>query len=178
MNRSRFLYITRCGSRMEDRKDSTIYCPLNSRQSGFVLANRFRTAIHASALLIPFVLEVTSRSTVTAVLVAVTAVYVLSEALRLRAKSVPLVTRFTLQHVSARLTCERSDLLPDRVKNQLSTSNASVQRSQTANRNLARVGRSGFGPRGVRRGIFKLVETAYMKASLAQQSNSLRSETK
>jgi len=61
-----------------------------------MLASRFRTAVHASALLIPFIAEVTSESTVVMVLVATTAVYILSEALRLRGKRVPLVTRFTL----------------------------------------------------------------------------------
>jgi dolichol kinase len=61
-----------------------------------MLASRFRTAVHVSALLIPFITEVTSKSTVAVALVATTAVYILSEALRLRAKNVPLITRFTL----------------------------------------------------------------------------------
>ena len=60
------------------------------------MTSKFRSAVHASALLIPFVVEVTSKSTVVIVLVATTAAYILSEALRLRAKSVPLITRFTL----------------------------------------------------------------------------------
>jgi len=60
------------------------------------LTSKFRSAVHASALLIPFIVEVTSKSTVVIVLVATTAAYILSEALRLRAKSVPLITRFTL----------------------------------------------------------------------------------
>lgn len=61
-----------------------------------MLASWFRTAVHVSALLIPFVTEVTSKFTVVVALVATTAAYVLSEALRLRAKNVPLITRFTL----------------------------------------------------------------------------------
>jgi dolichol kinase len=61
-----------------------------------MLASRFRTAMHASALLIPLIAEVTSESTVVVALVATTAAYILSEALRLRAKNVPLITRFTL----------------------------------------------------------------------------------
>jgi len=61
-----------------------------------MLASRFRTGIHASALLIPFIVEATSKPIVVAALVATTVVYILSEALRLRAKNVPLITRFTL----------------------------------------------------------------------------------
>ena len=61
-----------------------------------MLASRFRTGVHASALLIPFVAEVTSKSIVVVALVAATVVYIVSEALRLRAKSVPFITRFTL----------------------------------------------------------------------------------
>ncbi len=61
-----------------------------------MLASRFRTAVHTSALLIPFIAEVTSKWTVVMALVATTVVYILSEALRLRAKNVPLITRFTL----------------------------------------------------------------------------------
>lgn len=60
------------------------------------MTSKFRSAVHASALLIPFIVEVTSKSTAVIVLVATIAVYILSEALRLRAKSVPLITRFTL----------------------------------------------------------------------------------
>jgi len=52
--------------------------------------------VHASALLIPFLSEATSISTVLMVLVATTVVYILSEALRLRGKSLPFITRFTL----------------------------------------------------------------------------------
>jgi dolichol kinase len=61
-----------------------------------MLASRFRTGIHASALLVPFIVEATSKPIVVAALVATTVVYILSEAVRLRAKSVPLITRFTL----------------------------------------------------------------------------------
>jgi dolichol kinase len=61
-----------------------------------MLASRFRIGVHASALLIPFVAEVTSKSIVVAALVATTVIYIVSEALRLRAKSVPFITRFTL----------------------------------------------------------------------------------
>jgi len=60
------------------------------------LASRLRTAVHASALLIPVIAELTSKSMVIAALAATTVVYILSEVLRLRAKSVPLITWFTL----------------------------------------------------------------------------------
>jgi dolichol kinase len=60
------------------------------------LASSLRTAVHASALLVPFIAELTSKSTVITVLAATTVFYILSELLRLRAKNVPLMTRFTL----------------------------------------------------------------------------------
>jgi phytol kinase len=61
-----------------------------------MLASRFRTGVHASALLIPFVVGLTSKSVVAVVLAATTVVYILSEMLRLRGKSIPFITRFTL----------------------------------------------------------------------------------
>ena len=82
--------------RRTDKSPLSNYVSKSNRQSGFMLASRFRTAVHASALLIPFITEVTSESTVAVALVATTAAYILSEALRLRAKNVPLITRFTL----------------------------------------------------------------------------------
>lgn len=60
------------------------------------MTSKFRTAVHASTLLVPFLAEATSKSTVAVALVATTAAYILSEVLRLRAKNVPLITRFTL----------------------------------------------------------------------------------
>ena len=68
-------------------------CP---QQSGFILTSKLRSAVHASALLIPFVAEATSKFAVLTVLIATTVVYVLSEALRSRGKQLPLITRFTL----------------------------------------------------------------------------------
>ena len=60
------------------------------------MANRFRTAVHVSALLIPFMVEATSKSTIVAALIATTFAYTISEALRLRGRNLPLITRFTL----------------------------------------------------------------------------------
>lgn len=60
------------------------------------MASAFRTVVHASALLIPFIVEATSKCTVVAALIAITVAYSLSEALRLRSKNLPLITRFTL----------------------------------------------------------------------------------
>jgi dolichol kinase len=52
--------------------------------------------VHAAVLVIPFLVEATSKSTVLVALVATSVVYVLSETLRLKGKRVPLITRFTL----------------------------------------------------------------------------------
>jgi dolichol kinase len=52
---------------------------------------------HGSALLIPFLAEATSESTVLTALIAVTALYLLSEALRLKGERLPLITEFTLR---------------------------------------------------------------------------------
>jgi dolichol kinase len=62
--------------------------------------------VHVSTLLIPFLAEATSKSTVLVALIATTVVYTVSEALRLRRKSVPLITRFTL-------AMSRRDEVPD-----------------------------------------------------------------
>lgn len=60
------------------------------------MTSKFRTAVHASALLIPLLVEATSKSIVTVALVAITIVYALSEVLRLKGRPIPLITRFTL----------------------------------------------------------------------------------
>ena len=60
------------------------------------MTSNFRIVVHASVFLIPFLVEATSKSTVTVALAATTLVYVLSEALRRNGKRVPLITRFTL----------------------------------------------------------------------------------
>lgn len=60
------------------------------------MTSKFRMVVHVSTFLIPFLVEATSKSAVTLALVATTVVYVLSEALRLKGKRVPLITRFTL----------------------------------------------------------------------------------
>jgi dolichol kinase len=70
------------------------------------LTSKFRTAVHVSTLLIPFLAEAISKSTVLVALIATTVVYTVSEALRLRRKSLPLITRFTL-------AMSREDEVPD-----------------------------------------------------------------
>jgi dolichol kinase len=66
------------------------------RRSDFILTSKLRSVVHLSAILIPFLVEATSKPAVVVALVVTTAAYILSEVLRLRAKSVPLITRFTL----------------------------------------------------------------------------------
>lgn len=60
------------------------------------MTSGFRTAVHVSALLIPFLAEATTKSAVIVALIATTVVYTVSEALRLRGMRLPLITRFTL----------------------------------------------------------------------------------
>jgi len=61
------------------------------------LKSKSRMAVHASALLVPFLAEAISESTVLIALTAVTALYTLSEALRLKGRRLPLITKFTLK---------------------------------------------------------------------------------
>jgi dolichol kinase len=66
------------------------------RRSDFILTSKLRSVVHLSAILIPFLVEATSKPAVVVALVVTTVAYVLSEAVRLTAKSVPFITRFTL----------------------------------------------------------------------------------
>jgi len=61
------------------------------------LKSKSRMAVHASALLVPFLAEATSKSTVLTALIAVTALYLVSEALRLKGGRLPFITEFTLR---------------------------------------------------------------------------------
>jgi dolichol kinase len=61
------------------------------------LRSKYKTAVHASALLIPYLTEATSKSTVLTALIAVTALYLVSEAYRLKGERLPLITEFTLR---------------------------------------------------------------------------------
>jgi len=61
------------------------------------LKNKARMTVHACALLVPFLVESTSKSPVLIALGVVTLLYVLSEILRLKGKELPLITRFTLR---------------------------------------------------------------------------------
>jgi len=56
-----------------------------------------RKLIHASALAVPILTEVTSRTIILVALCTVVAVYSLEEALRLKGRSLPLITTFTLR---------------------------------------------------------------------------------
>jgi phytol kinase len=61
------------------------------------LTSKFRTAVHAGALLVPILAEATSRLIVLTILIGTTIIYIISEELRSRGKRVPLLTRFTLK---------------------------------------------------------------------------------
>jgi dolichol kinase len=54
-------------------------------------------AVHASALLIPFLADATSKLAVMTALVCVVVIYILSEAARLKGRRLPLITRFVLR---------------------------------------------------------------------------------
>ena len=56
-----------------------------------------RKLIHASALVVPILTEVTSRTIILVALCTVVAVYSLEEALRLKGRPLPLITTFTLR---------------------------------------------------------------------------------
>jgi len=66
-------------------------------RGGVILKNKSRMTVHACALLVPLLVESTSKSLVLIALVAATLLYVLSEILRLKGKELPLITRFTLR---------------------------------------------------------------------------------
>ncbi len=53
--------------------------------------------MHASAILVPLLAEATSKSVILIALTCVTGVYILSEALRLNGKRMPIITKFTLR---------------------------------------------------------------------------------
>jgi dolichol kinase len=57
----------------------------------------WRIGVHASALLVPVVSEIVSKSVVMVALTVVALLYVLSEAMRLKGRQVPLMTRFTMR---------------------------------------------------------------------------------
>lgn len=56
-----------------------------------------RKAVHLSALLVPVVTELTSKSVVLAALSVITIAYVLGEVLRLKGHRLPIMTPFTLR---------------------------------------------------------------------------------
>ena len=64
-------------------------------QSAFKLLSAQRNLVHASALLVPVLVEATSKILIMAALSVLTAVYVLEEFLRLKGMNLPLMTQFT-----------------------------------------------------------------------------------
>jgi dolichol kinase len=60
------------------------------------LAANYRSIIHASSILVPIIVEVTSEFVTVIVLCAITIAYVLAELLRLRGRRVPVISTFTL----------------------------------------------------------------------------------
>jgi len=61
------------------------------------LALRYRPLVHLSSILVPVLVEVTSKPLILAVLCAVTLGYVAEETLRLGGTPVPIISRFTLR---------------------------------------------------------------------------------
>ena len=61
------------------------------------MAENLRKLVHAAALLVPLLAELTSTTVVLSALGLVTGLYVLEEYLRLKGKRLPLITSFTLK---------------------------------------------------------------------------------
>ena len=57
----------------------------------------YRMLVHASSLLVPVLAETISKGTVVAALAGVTAVYIVSESVRIKGGKIPLITSFTLR---------------------------------------------------------------------------------
>jgi dolichol kinase len=66
------------------------------KPSGLTLTN-LRKLIHLSALLVPILTEVTSKTIVLTALSIIVVLYAVEEALRLKGRSVPAITSFTLR---------------------------------------------------------------------------------
>lgn len=62
-----------------------------------MLAVNYRAFVHVSSILVPVLVEATSKPLTLAALCIVTAAYVAEELLRLRGKCVPLISKFTLK---------------------------------------------------------------------------------
>ena len=63
----------------------------------FTLTENTRKIIHFSAVLVPVFCELTSKSVILTALSIITAAYILQEILRLKGKSLPIITPFTLK---------------------------------------------------------------------------------
>jgi len=72
------------------------------------LAANYRAIIHASSILVPFIVETTTKVVTVAALCAITATYIVEEVLRVRGRLVPVMSAFTL-----RMSCpdERDHLI-------------------------------------------------------------------
>lgn len=66
-------------------------------QSVSILALHYRPLVHLSSILVPVLVEVTSKPLILVALCGVTVGYVAEELLRLRGRPVPLISRFTLR---------------------------------------------------------------------------------
>lgn len=64
---------------------------------GYTLTDTLRKIVHLSALLIPILTEMTSRTLVLGALSIITIAYGLGEVLRLRGRGLPMITPFTLR---------------------------------------------------------------------------------
>lgn len=62
-----------------------------------MLALHYRPLVHLSSILVPVLVEVTSKPLILVALCVVTVGYVAEELLRLRGRPVPLISRFTLR---------------------------------------------------------------------------------
>jgi dolichol kinase len=63
----------------------------------FTFTEKMRKVVHLSALLVPVVSELTSKSVIAASLISVTIIYSLEEVLRLKGHRLPIITPFTLK---------------------------------------------------------------------------------
>jgi dolichol kinase len=61
------------------------------------LTDNLRKIVHLSALLVPILIEITSKPLILAALALITIVFTLEEVLRLRGHPVPIITPFTLR---------------------------------------------------------------------------------
>jgi dolichol kinase len=71
--------------------------PDHERFGGLLLAVNYRAIIHASSILVPFIVETITEVVTVAALCAITAAYIVEELLRVRGRLVPVMSAFTLR---------------------------------------------------------------------------------